>query len=648
MDRFGRRPLSLLIAAAIGFSLANSNYAQSNEIEFAIPSAPQLTSARVTDSGIRVSWKPPPSANPPVTHYVVTGGPGSCPVTVSADARYAVMPILEGEKSIVPSVYAVNSYGQSDLDSYSKNLSLSAPKDSIYTNVQLLELSDFHGALEGTSRNFGAALLASAWADDRAKVANTLTLSAGDNIGASPPISSLFDEAPTIEALGLMGLDYSTFGNHEHDRPLAALRQTINDSDFEWVVSNYSSLTPLTGATNAAKEFAIAELDGVSVGIVGINTSSTADLVAPSNLTYGRKTLAIASGVQPMNKAAKKALRAGADIVIGLAHEGWDENLNGNSYGQLLDLAGESRNIDVLYGGHTHQPYTSMVGDMPVIQVARSGVEYTRTQLCINTFNGEILGTSTEMITREMLDGLTPDPSVSKLVFKYEELIDRQLGEVLGQINGQFPRGGIPEVERSGQTPMGDYLADALRDKYNTQLALINGGSIRDTLPAGGYTPLNKSLSRPSATNPGPYDITLGDIRAVFPFENSAVRTTIDGEHLWQALENGLTGYPANGAFPQISGFRFTFNPDLPESQRVLSVTLQDGTLIERNEQKYSVVTNDYLVNGGDSYVGMFAIQDAIIGDLIRDLLAQAIRADMASTGSVTPPLADGRITIVR
>ena len=91
----------------------------------------------------------------------------------------------------------------------------------------------------------GVAKLATAWKADKAQVGATIAVSSGDNFGAAPPISAMNGEKPTVEGLNLAGLDVSTFGNHEHDRPLAHLREMIKLSDFEWVASNYSNLTPL-------------------------------------------------------------------------------------------------------------------------------------------------------------------------------------------------------------------------------------------------------------------------------------------------------------------------------------------------------------------------------------------------------------------
>jgi 5'-nucleotidase len=152
------------------------------------------------------------------------------------------MPVVEGQPAGTPVVQAVNAYGFSKPAASSKSYTAAQLATvALTTNkaVQVLQLSDLHGAIEGTS--FGAALLTSNWAADRTANAATISLSAGDNIGAAPPISTEFEELPTIEALNLAKLDVSVFGNHEHDRNIDHLNKMIGASEFQWVVSNYSA-----------------------------------------------------------------------------------------------------------------------------------------------------------------------------------------------------------------------------------------------------------------------------------------------------------------------------------------------------------------------------------------------------------------------
>lgn len=614
------------------------------------PEAPTDVSARVVEGGVRVSWSPPPSSDPAVTHYVVHAGQGSCPVTVDAKARSAVMPVVKGQRVITPRVQAVNPLGYSSDAAARRSVDVRGHVSSDYVNLQVLELSDFHGALEQTDRNIGAALLATAFERDRRAVPRTVTLSAGDNFGASPAISAQFDEVPAIRALNLMGLQVSTLGNHEHDRPLEHLRRMVGASEFTWVVSNYSTLAPLQTGRRKVEEFTVLDIDGVKIGVVGMNTEDTPHITPVGSLVFGasgRKSITISPSVSPVNRRIAQARAAGAEVVIAALHQGWQSNVNGAPIGRLVDVTRGLRGADIAFGGHTHQTFSSIVGDTPVAQTRNSGQEYTRTQLCLDRRSGRVVGAATQVVTGELLAGLVPDTETAAMVQGYRDQASAKLDVRIGVVDGIFPRGGIPPVERSGETALGDYVADALRVRYGTDLVILGGGGIRDTFPAYGYKPVDPSLRRPGGGSSGPYDVTLGDALSVFPFNNSVMTTQVTGRNLWTALENGVSGYPASGRFPQISGFRFTFDPTLPVGQRVISVTTTDGRAIASDDTPYSLATTDYLVSGGDDYQGLFSPNIAVVRDILADVFADAVMSESTTNGMVRIPALDGRITRV-
>ncbi|MCF8551382.1 MAG: 5'-nucleotidase C-terminal domain-containing protein, partial [Candidatus Nanopelagicales bacterium] len=497
-------------------------------VDYAAPSAPTNVNSRVVADGVRVTWSPA-TGTPPVTHYVVHAGPGSCPITVDAKATSAVMPVVKGQGTITPEVQAINDLGWSADAVSSNSVNVTGKANANFTNIQILQLSDFHGAIEKSSSNIGAAALATAFRGDRMNVKNTLTVSSGDNIGAAPAISTEFEELPTIEALNLMGLDVSTFGNHEHDRNLAHLRKIIQASDFDWVTSNYSTLTPLQQGVNKAKEYVIVDKGGVKVAFVGMNTEQTKDQVYPGNLNFGKKEVVISPKTSTVQKRVDAARAEGADVVIALVHQGWNTNVGDQPIGRLVDVTKALDGVDMVYGGHSHQTYASILDNTPVAMVKNSGQEYSRTQICVNKASGSVVGTATDYVTKAVAKDYVEDPATSSMVASYKSQLSAKLDKKIGVVSAQFPRGGSPAVERSGETPLGNYAADALRAKYGTDLVFINGGGIRDTFPAKGYVPADKSLRRPSTGSTGPYDVTLGDALTVFPFGNSAVTSSISG-----------------------------------------------------------------------------------------------------------------------
>lgn len=633
---------------------------------YSLPNAPTNVTSYLGAKGVVVKWTPGTDVEPGVTGYVVSAGAGSCPIFVPASNHSVVtMPVVEGQPAGTPVVQAVNAYGFSKPAASNKSYTkeqLAVVASSRNKNVQLLQLSDLHGAIE-TGSSFGTPLLMSNWDADRKASAATIALSSGDNIGAAPPISTEFEELPTIESLNLMKLDVSTFGNHEHDRSLAHVQKVIGASTFQWVVANYGdeSLAALKSGDKAAKPFTIIDRGGVKVGVVGANTPETIEQVFPGNLDYkdasgAKKTIQIEPGVVGINKSVADARAAGAQIVVVLIHQGWTENSDGVAKGLYNSLAANIKGADVIYGGHSHQTFSTLIKgstrtSAPVLlgEVRNAGVEYTRSQICIK--DGRVVGTSLQHVLKAAAPTIntgvvstvtTADATGAALVKKYKDQLSAKLDVKIGQVSAVFPRGGTPAVERSGENPMGDYIADLLRAKYKTDFALTNGGGIRDTFPAKNYVPANTALVRSGS---GPLDVTLGDALTVYPFGNQVATTVVTGANLWKALENGVGGnYPADGRFPQVSGLKFSFDSSKPIGSRIISVTKLDGTEIAKDSKEYTLTTLDYIIYGGDGYVDVFSPAKAKVFGALLDVFVDALKADMAA-GKVTQlPVLDGRV----
>ena len=632
---------------------------------YSLPNAPTNVTSYLGAKGVVVKWTAGASVEPGVTGHVVSAGAGSCPIFVPiGNSSVVTMPVVVGQPAGTPVVQAVNAYGFSKPTASNKSYTkeqLATVASSQNKAVQVLQLSDLHGAIEVGS-SFGAPLLASNWAADRTANAATIAVSSGDNIGAAPPISTEFEELPTIESLNAIKLDVSTMGNHEHDRNIDHLNKMIGASDFQWVVSNYSegALDALKSGSKQAKSYTIIERGGIKIGVVGSNTPETVEQVFPGNLDYkdasgAKKTIVINPGVVGMNKAIAEAKAAGADVVIAVIHQGWLENADGVAKGLFNSLASQIKGAAAIYGGHSHQTFASVipgtVRTSPVVlgQVRNAGVEYTRTQICMR--GGKVVGQSIQHVLKAAAPTIntgvvstvtTQDAAAAALVKKYKDQLSAKLDVKIGQVSGVFPRGGSPAVERSGETPMGNYIADLMRAKYGTDFAIQNGGGIRDTFPAKNYIPANTALVR---TGSGPLDVTLGDAFTVFPFGNQIATTVVTGANLWKALENGVGGnYPGDGRFPQISGFKFTFDASKPIGSRIVSVTKLDGTEIAKDSKEYTLTTLDYVIYGGDGYVNVFSPAQAKVKGALLDVFVDALKADMAAGKVTQVPAADGRI----
>ena len=653
---------SLALATSLLVSLLVPS-AQANT--FSLPNAPTNVTSYLGAKGVVVKWTPGASVAPGITGHVVSAGAGSCPIFVPIGNNSVVtMPVVVGQPAGTPVVQAVNAYGFSR--PAASNKSYTAAQLATVANpnnkaVQVLQLSDLHGAIE-VGGSFGAPLLASNWDADRKANAATVAISAGDNIGAAPPISTEFEELPTIEALNLAKLDVSIFGNHEHDRNIDHVNKIIGASDFQWVVSNYSAgaLDALKSGSKQAKNYTIIERGGVKIGVVGSNTPETIEQVFPGNLDYkdasgAKKTIVIAPGVAGINAAIVEAKAAGADIVIAALHQGWLENADGTAKGLFNTLASQIKGAAAIYGGHSHQTFATVipgtVRTAPTVlgQTRNAGVEYTRTQICMR--GGKVVGQSIQHVLRAAAPTIntgvvstvtTQDVAAAAMVKKYKDQLSAKLDVKIGQVSGTFPRGGSPAVERSGETPMGNYIADLMRAKYKTDFAIQNGGGIRDTFPARTYVPAATGLVR---TGTGPLDVTLGDAFTVFPFGNQLATTVVTGANLWKALENGVGGnYPGDGRFPQVSGFKYSFDASKPIGSRIVEVTRLDGTPIAKDSKEYTLTTLDFLIYGGDGYANVFTPSQAKVQGALLDLFVEALKADMAAKKVTQVPAADGRI----
>jgi 5'-nucleotidase len=648
MKTISRKIVSIVAALALTFGVAQ---APSQANTYASPAAPEVIDLVPAVGGVKVSWKPV-TALPKVSHYIVSGGPGSCPIMVPASKTSAVMPVLS-MTDVDVKVQAVNEYGLSASDFFGVPATPKSKASSNLKSVQLLQLSDFHGALEGSTSLFGADGLAGQFALERTVVPATIAMTSGDNFGAAPPISSQFEELPTIETLNAMKLDVAGFGNHEHDRNLEHLRKMMVNSNFQWIASNYSSLAGLKPTpAKSAKTYTIINKGGVKVGVIGVNTAQTKEQVFPGNLnfTVGGKVQEIEIQASPakIQTAIDAAKKAGADVVVGLIHEGFSQFLEGKATGPLVDYAKSLKGLAAIYGGHSHLTYNGVVNGVTVAQTKNSGAEYTRTQLCVDTKANKVIGSSVEHVTRASVLTVQRDAAATAMVAGYKAQLTAKMDVKIGTVADRTPRGGTPAVERSGEQAFGSWLADYVKSKYKTDLVLLNGGGIRDTFPATTYLPADTTLRRPtsSASVTGPWDVVLGDAYTVNPFGNNYATTTITGAQLWLALENGVSNYPADGRWPQVAGMKFTADVTKPKGERITVVTLTNGTAIAKDSTVYTIATLDFIGYGGDGYT-QFSIPKLQIRDRDADVVVEALRADLAA-GKVTVMKTDGRITVIK
>jgi 5'-nucleotidase len=515
--------------------------------------------------------------------------------------------------------------------------------------IQILNVSDWHGNLDPVSNVGGAWNISARWQQDRL-AHPSLTLTAGDDFGATPALSSFFNEEPAVKAERMMGMQVGALGNHNFDRGVAHLQQMIDlagaptsssapGTPYRYVAAN---LKNLEGNLSGVGPVAYFNVGGAKVAVIGITNEEAPSVVLPGS--FG--TIEITNGVEAANKFARIARQAKSDVVIVITHKGVRGFNSGQPFGELIDFANgvDSNLIDVVVGDHTDVQFSGTINNILVHENRSFGVTYAKTLLQVQPGApgeaGRVLTKSVAFVSPGPAGALQNnntqcsatttfcDQAIVDMLVPYREQLADLLDVPVGTTTEPFKRGA--NIERRQEVPLGNLIADGMKWRYGTQLALMNGGGIRSQLPACSYQPTDHTLKRanwnagpvpPPLTvietcsgyaSGAPYDIVLGDIFSVLPFGNILNTRTVTGAQLWAALENGVSridssGNGTDGRFPQIAGFKFTFHYLNPVGSRVTSVQLDDGTPIPNSSSAtYSLALPNFVNLGGDGYT-MFA-----------------------------------------
>ena len=507
-------------------------------------------------------------------------------------------------------------------------------------DLQFVSISDWHGQLDplvvNTVEIGGASVLAAHFKNERAANPNTLIFTAGDAMGASPPLSSYFNEEPAIKALNLMGIDANTFGNHEFDKGITHLQSMIDLAEYEYVTTNLKNLQG--NLTGVVAPYHIVEMGGLKVAIIGITSPDAPNSVAPGS--FG--TITIDNPVAAAMAARSAAEAEGAKVFVAIVHMGASlcNVSTGVCQGPLLDFASGVTGFDVILGDHTDIQVNTVINGARVVENRSRGLTYARVAFTIVPWNRFVVKNTATFVS-PLKSAVTPDAAVEAMLLPYRDQLAAELDAVIGVATDVFPRGG--NVERLVEVALGNLAADAMRVKYGTQLAFCNGGGLRAALPST-YTPANTMLRRlsPGYASGPPYDIVRGDALAVLPFGNVVVTRTVTGAQLWAAMENGISGLPAAaGRFPQIAGFGFTYSASAAAGSRIQEIHLADGTPILANQATYTLAVPDFMNAGGDGYT---MLVDGL--GTSREIHADVLIEHIQTLGTITPSI-EGRIVSV-
>jgi 5'-nucleotidase len=515
-------------------------------------------------------------------------------------------------------------------------------------DVQLLSINDFHGnlappgtlTLPGGVRTpaGGAEYLATHIGALRAQNPNTLVVSAGDNIGASPLVSGLFHDEPTIEAFNAMGVDISSVGNHEFDEGSAELLRMQDGgchpvdgcqdgdgfagADFDYLAANVTDDD--TGRT-LFRPYEIRRVGGVKVGFIGVVLKDTPTIVTPSGvegLTFGDEADAI-------NRYTAILKKKGVRAIVVLMHQGDTVDLGQvndciNPVGPLSDIIGRSsKEVDLYLTGHTHQAYNCVIGGKRATSASSFGRVLTDANLRIDRRTGQVVSVAAtnSIVTQDV----AKDPAQTAIIDKYTAISAPIANKRIGATTAALTR----DQNAAGESVLGDVIADSqLADTAsattgNAVVAFMNPGGIRTDIDAG--------------------DITFADAFAVQPFGNSLVTMTLTGAQIDRALEQQWDGQGTSPKVLQVSGgFTYTWSASGPLGSRVDPSTIKINGVTVDPAATYRVTVNSFLADGGDGFTILKSGTDRLGGDVDVDALGKYLGAH----DPISPTPRD-RITVV-
>ena len=499
--------------------------------------------------------------------------------------------------------------------------------------VRVLAINDFHGNLRPASGGLriqdpadptktivvpagGAEYLATAVAELRKANPNHIFVAAGDLIGATPLLSALFRDEPTIESMGLMGLELSAVGNHEFDKGAAELLRmqrggcnatdgckgptTFKGASFQYLAA--STVDTKTGLT-LLPAYKVKTFQGIPVAFIGLTLKGTPGIVVPA----GVAGLQFRDEAETVNELVPKLRAQGIEAIVVLIHEG---GVPSGDYNECPGISGPIVNIvkkldkavDLVVSGHTHRAYNCRIDGRLVTSGDKYGTVVTAIDLVLDPKTRDVTSAvATNVIVRA---SFAKDPRQTALIEQYEKLVVPLAKRVVGRIAAALPR----EANPAGESPLGQVIADAqlaATQDAGAQIAFMNPGGIRAPLPM-----------------PADGLVRYEDLFSVQPFYNNLVTMTLSGEQLLQLLEQQWKGQGAGGRLMHISrGFSYSWDAARPLGQRVVPGSVRlNGQPLQPNAN-VRVTVNAFMAGGGDSFVVLKEGKDQRTGMMDVDAL---------------------------
>jgi len=514
-----------------------------------------------------------------------------------------------------------------------------AVKNAQTTEIQILGLNDFHGAIEepggsggriGSINAGGSEYLATHVRALKATNPNTLFVSAGDLIGATPLISALFHDEPTIEAFNLMDLDYNGVGNHEFDEGVDELLRMqrggchpvdgcldgdgFDGASFDFLAANVAYKD--SGET-IFPPYKIHHFPGVKVAIVGMTLEGTPNIVTPA----GIQSVDFFDEADSVNALVPELKKQNVETIIVLLHEGGSTSHAGNGAGSpdtinLCDnLSGPlppivermDDEIDVVVTGHTNWAVNCVLDGKIVTGAASNGRLITDIDLTISRASKDVVAAKVDnkIVTRDVAKA----PDLTALVQKYAALVAPLSNRVVGSVTGDILRAN----NAAGESALGDVIADAQHAATKDPLfggavvAFMNPGGIRADILAG-------QISGGEAFG----EVTYGELFSVQPFNNVMTVLTCSGAQIDALLEQQ---FAVNRILQVSNGFTYTWDNAAPVGDRVDIASIKvDGTPISPLAS-YRVAMNNFLATGGDGFSVFTSCTDSLGGEIDLDVL---------------------------
>jgi 5'-nucleotidase len=475
----------------------------------------------------------------------------------------------------------------------------------------------------------GADYLAANMASAEVGVTNSIKVSAGDMVGASPLISALFHDEPTIEAMNLVGLELNGVGNHEFDEgPLELLRlqnggthpvdgdldgDSFAGADFEFLAANV--VVTATGETIFAP-YSVKWYQGIPVAFIGMTLEGTPSIVTPS----GVAGLTFNDEVDTVNALVPELQAMGIESIVILMHQGGfategggDGDGCGTLSGPLYDIVtGLDDAVDLVIGGHNNQRFTCMDVDGKAVTMAYwAGRMFTDIDVSLNRATKDMTIQAIDNVPN-LQEGVTPAADVTAVIDKYDTLSAPLANAVIGEITAD-----ITETNNTaGESALGDVIADAQlaatssAGTGNAVAAFMNPGGIRDDL-------FLAEITGGEAAG----EVTFGEAFSVQPFGNSLVTMTLTGAQIDTLLEQQWVGQTSPRILQVSDGFTYTWDASEPDGSKVDAATIAIGGTPITPTGTYRVTVNSFLADGGDNFAVLVDGTDRLGGEVDLDAL---------------------------